>query len=89
MILQASAGVGHSGFSAPFNVLGTPKLAIAAFSNSVVLSWPVAAAGFNLEQASTLPNWSACPATNAVVGDRNYVTNALEAAPIYFRLRKP
>jgi hypothetical protein len=89
VMLQASAGVGHSGTSIPFNVLGTPKLAIAAFSNSVVLSWPVAASGFNLQQASTLPNWSACSVTPVVVGDRNNVTNTLEADHIFFRLRKP
>jgi hypothetical protein len=89
MMLQASAGVGHSSFSIPFNVLGTPKLAIAAFSNSVVLSWPVAASGFNLQQASTLPNWTDVPVTPAIVGDRYDVTNTLGAGPSYFRLRKP
>lgn len=89
VMLQASAGAGHSGASVPFNVLGTPKLAIAAFSNSVVLSWPVAAAGFNLQQASTLPNWTDVPVTPAVVGDRYNVTNTLGAGPSYFRLRKP
>ena len=89
MILQAGAGVGHSGFSIPFDVLGTPKLAIAAFSNSVVLSWPVAASGFNLKQASTLSNWTDVPVTPAIVGDRYNVTNTLGAGPSYFRLWKP
>ena len=89
MMLQASAGVGHSGASNPFDVLGTPKLAIAAFSNSVVLSWPVAASGFNLKQASTLSNWTDVPVTPAVVGDRYNVTNTLGAGPSYFRLWKP
>ena len=89
MILQASAGVGHSGFSIPFNVFGKPNLAIAVFSNSVVLSWPVAPSGFNLQQASTLPNWTDVPGTPAVVGDRCNVTNTLGAGPGYFRLWKP
>ena len=89
VMLQASAGIGHFGTSVPFDVLDTPKLAIAASSNSVVLSWPVAASGFNLEQASTLPDWSACPATNVVVGDRYHATNALGADHLFFRLRKP
>jgi hypothetical protein len=89
MILRASAGTGHSGNSLPFDVLGTPKLAIAALSNSVVLSWPAAAAGFNLEQASALLDWTNAPGTPAVVGDRYNVTNALDATRIFYRLRKP
>jgi Domain of unknown function (DUF4082) len=89
VMLQASAGAGHSGTSAPFNVLDTPKLAIAMVGNSVVLSWPAAAVGFNLEQASTLSNWSASSATPVVVGDRYNATNTLSADPMYFRLRKP
>jgi Glucuronyl esterase, fungi len=89
IVLQASAGVGHSGASGPFDVLGTPKLSIAAFSNSVVLSWPTAAAGFNLEKADTLPNWTNAPGTPAIVGDRYNVTNAIDATRVFYRLRKP
>ena len=89
MILQASAGVGHFGTSNPFNVLSPPRLVITALSNSVVLSWPVAAAGYNLQQASSLANWADVPGTPAVVGDRCNVTNILGANPIFFRLRKP
>jgi hypothetical protein len=89
VILVAEAGPGHAGASIPFNVLATPKLAITAFSNSVVLSWPVAASGFNLEQASTLPNWSTVPGIPAVVGSRYTVTNTPGLAPVYFRLHKP
>ncbi|HTY87119.1 MAG TPA: DUF4082 domain-containing protein [Candidatus Acidoferrum sp.] len=88
-ILQASAAPGHSGTSAPFDVLGTPKLAITISNDSIVLSWPVAASGFNLEQASTLPDWGPCPATPYIVGDRYNATNALGADHLYFRLRKP
>jgi hypothetical protein len=89
VMLQASAGAGHSGASVPFDVLGTPKLVIAALSNAVVLSWPVAATGFNLEQASMLSNWTNNPVTPAVVGNRYNVTNTLGTGPLYFRLRKP
>jgi hypothetical protein len=88
VMLQASA-VGGVGTSNPFNVLGTPKLAISALSNSVVLSWPAAAAGFNLQQASTLPNWINVPVTPAIVGDHYYVTTNVGPAGIYYRLRKP
>ena len=70
-------------------VLDTPKLAITASSNSVVLSWPTAASGFTLEEGSTLSNWSAFPVTNVVVGDRYNVTNPVGTDALFFRLRKP
>ena len=89
MMLQASAGAGRSGASNPFNVLGTPKLAITVSGNSVVLSWPVAASGFNLQQAPMMPNWINDPVTPVVVGDRYNVTNVLGTASVYFRLQKP
>ena len=90
VMLQATAGAGYSyGISNPFEVLGTPKLDVASPGNSVVLSWPVAAAGFQLEQTSTLSNWTTVPVTPAVVGDRYQVTNAIEAAHMFYRLRKP
>jgi hypothetical protein len=89
VLLEASEEAGHSGQSLPLDVLGTPKLAIAALDNSVVLSWPAAAAGFNLEQASNLLDWIPVPVTPAIVGDRWNVTNGLEADHFYFRLHKP
>lgn len=88
MILQATADSGNSGSSAPFTVLDTPKLDIAAFNNSVVLSWPTGATGFNLQQGSLL-NWTNLPATPSVVGERNYVTNPAGNGPSFFRLQKP
>jgi len=89
LILRASAGTGYSGSSAPFDVLATPKLAIATFSNSVVLSWPVGASGFSLERATTLSDWTNAPGTPTVVNNRYHVTNALDSTRIFFRLRKP
>ncbi len=56
VMLEASAGIYAYGFSNPFNVPGTPRLAIASLGNSVVLSWPVAATNFNLEQGTNLAN---------------------------------
>jgi hypothetical protein len=89
LILQASAGLGYSGSSAPFNVLGTPRLAITTSGNSVVLSWPAGAVGFNLEQSTALPDWTNAPGTPAIVGDRYHVTNTLDATRTFYRLRKP
>ena len=89
VMLQAVAGPGSSGASGAFNVLGAPSLAIAALSNSVVLSWPTNAAGFTLEQAVTMSNWTNDPATPVVVSNRFNVTNAPGAAATYYRLYKP
>jgi lysophospholipase L1-like esterase len=89
VLLEASANSGHSGTSTPFTVLGTPRLAISALSNSVVLSWPAAAADFHLEQGSTLSSWTNVPVTPAIVGNRYVVTNPIGTSPNYYRLRKP
>lgn len=87
--LLATSDSGASGASAPFNVLGTPRLAISLLTNSVLLSWPSAATGFNLEQALTLPNWSTSSVAPAIVGDRYYVTNNVGSSDTYYRLHKP
>ena len=92
--LLASPANGGSGASAPFDVLGTPKLAISLLTNSlptnsVLLSWPTAASGFHLEQALTLPNWGTSAATPAAIGDRYYVTNGAGGSGTFYRLHKP
>jgi hypothetical protein len=92
LYLEASVGTGHAGLSGPVTVLGTPKLAIAAAGKSIVLSWPAAAAGFNLEQTpvlSPVPNWTGVPGGPAVVGDRYTVTNTIASTNMFYRLAKP
>jgi hypothetical protein len=89
VILEANTGSGVSGISNPFNVLATPKLAITTLSNSVVLSWPAAVTGFNLEQTATLSNWTTVAATAAIVGSNYNVTNTLGPTNTYYRLHKP
>jgi hypothetical protein len=89
VILQASAGAGYEGASFPFDVLSAPKLAISIAGNSVVVSWPTVAAGFNLERASALSSWTNVAETPAVVGDRYMVTNGVGSGPTFYRLRKP
>jgi hypothetical protein len=69
-----------------------PALRIARSGASVVLSWPVAAAGFSLEAADTLaptPSWFPATNTPAIVGSQNLVTLQADAAMKYFRLIKP
>lgn len=70
-----------------------PRLTIARSGNQVVLSWPVSAAGFFLEQTAALANpasatvWTPVGVTPVVVGGRNNVTVAAGPGPKVFRLR--
>ncbi|HZL41700.1 MAG TPA: polysaccharide deacetylase family protein, partial [Verrucomicrobiae bacterium] len=92
LYLEASVGTGHAGLSAPVTVLGTPKLAIAAAGKSIVLSWPAAAAEFNLEQTSVLspaPNWTSVLDGQILIGDRYTVTNTISSTNMFYRLAKP
>jgi len=92
MTLWADDGRGHLGQSLPFNVTDTPRLSIARSENSVLLSWPAAAAGFRLEQAFLLPaetNW--VPVTNdaIIAGDRWTFSNRVPGSNTFYRLTKP
>ena len=87
--LEAVAGPGSSGASGAFNVIAAPKLTIGALGNSVVLSWPTNTAGFNLEQSSTMSNWTNDPVTPVIAGSSYNVTNTPGPAPLYYRLHKP
>jgi hypothetical protein len=97
-VLQPAAGVtlqasisGHSGWSIPFDVLSAPKLTIMAMGSSVVMTWPVAATGFNLEQTGnlTVGSWMMVTNTRSVVGSYNVVTNTLTASTTFYRLHNP
>ncbi len=67
------------------------SLAISRNGSQATLSWPVAAAGYVLESAPSLPAgaWTLEPGAVVVVGDQNTVTVDIGPAGRYFRLRKP
>ena len=92
VILQASAGAGY-GSSNPFNVQSgaLPTLTITPVGGSVVISWPVAATGFNLEQTAslTLGSWTIITNSPAVVGSTKIITNTPTGTAMYYRLHKP
>jgi hypothetical protein len=88
VMLQAMGAAGY-GSSNPFNVLAAPKLTITSLGNSVLLSWPTNAVGFNLVQSYTLSNWTNDPVAPSVVGGNYNVTNSLGATNTYYRLRNP
>ncbi|MEO8425644.1 MAG: DNRLRE domain-containing protein, partial [Verrucomicrobiota bacterium] len=73
--------------------LGTGRgtsLSVARSGNNLVISWPVAAAGFHLEStASLLPGiWSPVTAPQIVVGNQVTVTVALSGSATFYRLSK-
>jgi hypothetical protein len=95
-VLQPAANVtlqssipGHSGQSLPFNAL--PILTVTAAGGSVVISWPVAATGFSLEQTHDLSAgpWTNVPDSPAVVGAYKIITNTPTATATFYRLYKP
>jgi hypothetical protein len=97
-VLQPAAGVtvqssipGHSGQSLPFDVISVPKLTITPVGGMVVISWPVAATGFNLEQTASLTVGSWTGVTNAwsTVGGNYIITNTPTGTATFYRLHKP
>jgi oligosaccharide reducing-end xylanase len=96
-VLQPAANVtlqssipGHSGQSLPFSVVNAPKLTIVASGDSVVISWPVAPAGFNLYQSYNVSagSWTAVTNSPATVGGNYVITNTPSGTATYYRLGK-
>jgi arabinoxylan arabinofuranohydrolase len=97
-VLQSAAGVtlqasipGHSGQSLPFDVIIAPRLTILAAGGSVMISWPMVPAGFNLEQTANLSSGPWTGVTNAPVPVGGYyiITNTSTATATFYRLHKP
>ena len=67
-----------------------PSLQISQSSGKMFLNWPLAAAGFTLQQAGSLDAAAWANNTNPIeiIGSSNLVTNDSPAATLYFRLRK-
>jgi hypothetical protein len=68
---------------------GAPMLTLTRVGGDVVLSWPVTAIGFELEQAGNLsaPSWSGAGATPVIVGDHYQVTLPATGSSKFFRLQ--
>lgn len=71
---------------------GAPLLAIhLTATNTAVISWPVSAAGFNLQKNSSLAtaNWNSVTNVPIVVGGQNQVIIAPPAGNWFYRLKSP
>jgi hypothetical protein len=68
-----------------------PVLRILHRSASVLLAWPNAATGFQLQQTRGIaaPKWTDVTDKPVVVGDEKQVTAPLKAGELFYRLHKP
>lgn len=68
---------------------GAPMLTLTRVGNDVVLSWPMTAIGFDLEQTENLstPSWSGAGVTPVIVGDHYQVTLPAVGSSKFFRLQ--
>ena len=87
--LQSSV-LGRSGQSLPFDVVNAPRLSIQASGGSVVISWPMVPAGFNLEQTYDLSAgpWTGMTNAQESVGGYYVITNTPSGTATYYRLHK-
>jgi hypothetical protein len=67
---------------------GMPTVTIKLVSHNIILSWPVTAAGFALEQTASLktPNWTTTAGTVTVVNGQNQLVITTPTGNNYFRL---
>lgn len=69
-----------------------PPLTIKQAGRSLLVAWPAALSGVQLEAADSLgasPTWTSVPTLPEIFGDQNVVTLEVGAAARFFRLRKP
>jgi uncharacterized repeat protein (TIGR03803 family) len=74
-----------------FYTMSAPALSIAVQGTNTVLSWPVAALGWQLETADTLTatnQWTAVTNTPVIVDYQNLVTNGVSSTARFYRLRE-
>ena len=66
-----------------------PSLQISQSSGKMLVSWPLGAAGFKLQQAESLTtSWNDNTNPVEIIGSANQVTNDSPVSTLYFRLRK-
>jgi hypothetical protein len=77
--------------SAAVSLVDPPTLAAAPLGGNIMLFWPTNASGFLLEAATNLSSlsWNPVMPSPVTIGTNQYVTNAVDAAQKFFRLRKP
>jgi hypothetical protein len=67
----------------------SPEISVSVSGNNVIISWPVAASGFTLEQSGTLnpATWQAVPQTANNNGTTMSVVLTAPAGTMFYRLK--
>jgi uncharacterized repeat protein (TIGR03803 family) len=76
-------------FSLSVGTVNGPQLAIIPYGANVILTWPSAAAGFNLQFTTNLSPvavWKAVSSSPVVIGGQNVVLNPIARSQMFFRL---
>ncbi len=74
-----------------FGGITAPHLSLAKIGSDVVLTWPVADAGFTLESTTDLtvsPTWTTVTPSPINVSGQNTVTNTVSGSRLFYRLRQ-
>jgi len=67
---------------------GAPTMSIVRSGSNVIISWPATCTTYNLEKATSLPNWGPSGATVVLVSG-TYQATIAETGTAFYRLRKP
>ena len=67
-----------------------PRLQISQSSGNVILNWPLSAAGFVLQETTSLASQAWTDNSNPVVvlSNLNFITNVAASSAVYYRLRQ-
>jgi len=74
-----------------FGGITAPHLSLAKIGSDVVLTWPIADAGFTLESTADLtvsPTWTTVTPSPINVSGQNTVTNAVAGSRLFYRLKQ-
>jgi uncharacterized repeat protein (TIGR03803 family) len=77
-------------FSLALSPATPPMLGVERAGQSIVLNWPTASAGFQLEYATRLgfgTAWTSLGSAPAIINGQNVLTNPIAAGQLFFRLR--
>ncbi len=80
----------RKGVPAPAPPAG-PQLEVSLKASQVILTWPASAAGFVVQKTSSLfpnPTWNSVTNGWGVIGDRFFLTNAVEGESMFYRLKQ-
>lgn len=94
---SSMAGGGFSLTAGPWSIATVvssseaPRLRVQAAPGGILLAWPDASGGFQLQQSASLtaPSWNAVGSGSVLIGTERQVTLPFEPGHRFFRLQRP